>query len=82
MKSNSFPHLSSYVGYIAERDMSREYFSNTCLLDYWMTYFKIMQEQYPEQLENIIKENSIGANSMIAVFLGFIRHNPRDLLLF
>ena len=37
-----------------------------------------MQEQYPEQLENNIKENSIGANSMIAVFLGFIRHNAFD----
>ena len=37
-----------------------------------------MQEQYPEQLENIIKENSIVANSIIAVFLWFIRHNAFD----
>ena len=55
-----------------------EYFSNTCSLDCWLTYFKIMQEQYPEQLENIIKENSIGVNCMIAVFLGFITHNAFD----
>ena len=58
VKINSFPNLPSYGGYITERDMSREYFSNTCSLDCWMTYFKIMQEQYPEQLENIIKENN------------------------
>ena len=77
-KVHTFPDFPTYGGSFVEKGFTRTYFSNTCTVDCWIAFFKVMQHQFPAQLERIVQEYSIGVTSSIILFIGFIRHNAFD----
>ena len=68
------PLLPAYGGTIID-GANKLYFSNTCPVDWWIALLKVVQEQYPAVLERLVRQYSIGQNSILMVFVGYIRHD-------